>query len=69
MPMEAKVSEAKQLLTVEEAASFLCVSKSWIFKLTSARSIPHIKLGARTVFDRDELLSWARARTVRAIRT
>ena len=51
-------------MTVDEAAAYLGLSKRYLYNLTSARRIPHKKVGPRAVrFDREALADWLRART------
>ena len=53
------VSPLKEILTTEEAAKFLSVSKSYLYKQTSAQAIPHYKpTGKRCYFKRSELEAW-----------
>lgn len=53
------VSTLKEILTIEEAAEFLSVSKSYLYKQTSAQAIPHYKpTGKRCYFKRSELEAW-----------
>lgn len=48
-----------ETLTVEEAAAFLGFKKSYLYKLTSTRQIPHFKYGGRIIlFDRAALETW-----------
>ena len=53
-------------MTVEQAADFLGLSVSYIYRLTSERRIPHFKSqgGKRTYFDPDDLRAWAYGRRV-----
>lgn len=52
----------KNLLTTDEAASYLGVSKSYIYKLTSRNEIPCYKpMGKMCYFDRAELEDWLRS--------
>lgn len=52
---------AKKVLTINEAAVLLGLSKGYIYKLTCAKKIPHYKPGAKLLyFDRDELEAWAK---------
>ena len=52
-------SPLKEILTIEEAAEFLSVSKSYLYKQTSAQAIPHYKpTGKRCYFRRSELEAW-----------
>ena len=49
----------KEILTIEEAAEFLSVSKSYLYKQTSAQAIPHYKpTSKRCYFKRSELEAW-----------
>ena len=46
-------------LTLEEAADYLGLSKSYLYKLTSAHKIPHYKpQGKRLYFSKCELNTW-----------
>lgn len=51
---------AKEVLTSDEAAKFLGVSKSNLYKLTMRRTIPHYKSasGRLVYFNRQELIGW-----------
>lgn len=49
----------KEVLTLEEAATFSGLSRSYIYKLTAAGDIPHYKPnGKHLYFDRKELEAW-----------
>lgn len=49
----------KLMLNLDEAAAFIGLSKSYLYKLTSARKIPHSKpLGKLVYFNRVELEEW-----------
>ena len=49
----------KEVLTSDEAAAYLGMSKSHLYKLTMSRQIPHYKpQGKRCYFNRAELLEW-----------
>lgn len=52
-------SEAKTVLTATEASEYIGVTESYLYKLTSARRIPHYKpTGKLIFFDRCELDDW-----------
>ena len=54
---------ANELITLEAAARFLGLKKSYLYKLTSTRKIPFYKYGGRLImFDRAALESWRAAR-------
>ena len=49
----------KKVLTSSEAAQYLGISMSYLYKLTMARAIPHYKpTGKLCYFDREELEAW-----------
>lgn len=49
----------KEVLTSDEAARYMGVSKSYLYKLTMRREIPHYKpLGKMCYFNRQELEDW-----------
>lgn len=49
----------KNVLTTEEAAVYTGYSVSYIYKLTSAKQIPHFKpTGKACFFNREELEEW-----------
>ena len=63
---ERVVFTTKEVLTSDEAAAYLGVSKSCIYKLTMGRKIPHYKSegGKLCYFDRAELIDWMKAHRV-----
>ena len=49
----------KEVLTSEEAARYMGVSRSWLYKLTMKKQIPHYKpMGKMCFFKRVELEEW-----------
>lgn len=49
----------KEVLTTDEAARYLGVSKSYLYKLTMQQKIPHYKpMGKMCYFNRQELEQW-----------
>ena len=53
-------------LTIPEAAKFLNLSQSHIYKLTSERKIPHFKpSGKKIYFDKSELIQWLKRNPAR----
>lgn len=59
--IEASKVNAKKVLTTEEAARYLGVTKSAIYKLTMGRKIPHYRSqgGKLLYFQREEIEQWA----------
>ena len=49
----------KHVLTFEEACEYLGFKKSYVYKLTSAKIIPHSKPNGKTIFfERKKLEEW-----------
>lgn len=56
---QIRLNGGKELLTIDDAALVLGISKSHLYKLTSQRIIPHFKpSGKMILFKRSELLEW-----------
>ena len=51
-------SEADELFTIDEAATFTHLSKLTIYGLVSKAEIPCMKKGKRLYFTRKELIAW-----------
>lgn len=57
--IENNQAATKEVLTFDEAALFTGLSKSYLYKLTSAGIIPHSKpLGKQLYFDRIKVQEW-----------
>lgn len=57
----------KEVLTSSEAAKYMDISKSYLYKLTMRKQIPHYKpMGKMCYFDRLELQEWLRSNRVAA---
>lgn len=55
----------KEVLSFREAAKYLDVSASWLYKLTSTKAIPHYKPnGKMCYFKRTELDNWLQANRI-----
>jgi excisionase family DNA binding protein len=50
--------EEQRFLDVQSLTVYVHLSKSMIYKMVSNNSIPHIKIGARTLFDRVQIDQW-----------
>ena len=60
--IEHVLFEAKDVLTVEEAALFLGLSKSFIYKMTHEGAIPFYKPNGKVCFfEKADLLEWMRS--------
>lgn len=59
------ISSTKEVLTSDEAAKYMGVSKSYLYKLTMQQKIPHYKpMGKMCYFNRLELEEWLQANRV-----
>lgn len=66
--IERLLAGQKETLTLEEAAFYSGISKSYLYKLTSSGSIPHYKPEGKMVyFDRDELNAWLKRNRVKTV--
>ena len=66
--IESLLEESHQTkpLTLKEAAKFLNLSQSHLYKLTSERKIPHFKpSGKKIYFDKPELIQWLKRKPAR----
>ena len=64
--LENLVLHSKNVLSFEEASSFLNLSKSYLYKLTSGNLIPHYKpQGKMLYFEKTELEAWLRQNPIR----
>jgi excisionase family DNA binding protein len=50
--------EENKFLDVQNLAEYIHLSKSCIYKMVSNKSIPHFKLGTRTLFERNQIDNW-----------
>ena len=64
--LESLVYASKNVLSFEEACKYLNLSKSYLYKLTSAQQIPHYKpQGKMIYFEKDALETWLRQNPVK----
>lgn len=55
----------KEVLTTDEAAKYMGISKSYLYKLTMRQQIPHYKpMGKMCYFNRLELEQWLQSNRV-----
>jgi excisionase family DNA binding protein len=50
--------EEKKFLDVQELTEYIHMSESYVYKMVSKQLIPHIKLGTRTLFERNQIDNW-----------
>lgn len=59
------INTQKEVLTSEEAARYMGVSMSYLYKLTMRKEIPHYKpMGKMVYFNRAELEQWLQSNRV-----
>ena len=52
------MEEKNRFLDVQELTDYIHMSESYVYKMVSKNSIPHIKLGTRTLFERNQIDNW-----------
>lgn len=63
--LENTLSAGKEVLTLEEAARFMGVTKSSLYKMTHEHTIPYYKPNGKMVyFEKTELLTWIRRNAI-----
>ena len=66
--LERLVFLAKEVISLEEASIYLDISRSTLYKMTSAKQIPHYKPNGKLVyFEKSELNSWLRQNPVKSL--
>ena len=64
--LESLVYASKNVLSFEEACKYLNLSKSYLYKLTSAQMIPHYKPQGKMIYcEKDALEAWLRQNPVK----
>ena len=59
----------KKTLTIDETCNYTGYTKSYMYKLTSGKQIPHLKRGKKVFFDKDEIDAWIRYNKVIDVQT
>lgn len=54
----ADISDDDFFLTVDEVAARARISRSMVYKLTSKNSLPHIKIGRKTLISYQDYKRW-----------
>jgi len=60
-----KIKGNPENMDVSEAATYLCISESKLYKMTSAREIPHTKIGKQLRFEKNKLDKFLENESVR----
>jgi excisionase family DNA binding protein len=59
------INTTKEVLTSDEAAKYMGISKSYLYKLTMLRRVPHFKpTGKMCYFNRHELENWLQSNRI-----
>ena len=63
--LEDMLEAGKEVLTVEEAAKFMGMARSSLYKMTSDQTIPFYRQNGKMIFfEKTDLLSWIRKKRV-----
>lgn len=57
-PIIQTKADVKEVLNIDQAAEYVSLSKSAIYKKTAERTIPHFKQGKRLYFKLTDLNTW-----------
>jgi excisionase family DNA binding protein len=63
-----KSNQSDRLLNVKEVSAFIRVAQITVYKWTSAREIPFIKIGGRVLFKHEDVEKWIDKRKVKSLR-
>lgn len=59
------INTTKEVLTSEEASKYMGISKSYLYKLTMRKEIPHYKpMGKMCYFNRQEIEKWLQSNRI-----
>ena len=68
--LETMVYQSKNVLTFNEASKFIGISKSYLYKLTSAGLIPHYKPSGKMIyFEKADIMAWIRQNRVTPVKS
>ena len=63
--LEEKFDSGKEILTLQEAAQYIGIARSALYKMTSNQAIPFYRPNGKLIFlERDDILSWIRKNRV-----
>ena len=66
--VEDSLDNAKEVLSVEEAARFMDIARSSLYKMTSDRSIPFYRPNGKMIyFEKTDILEWIRKNRVMSV--
>ena len=63
--LEDKFDSGKEVLTLQEAAEYMGIARSSLYKMTSNQTIPFYRPNGKLIFfEKDDILSWIRRNRV-----
>ena len=63
--LEDKFDSGKEVLTLQEAAQYMGIARSSLYKMTSNQTIPFYRPNGKLIFfEKDDILSWFRRNRV-----
>lgn len=63
--LEDKFDSGKEVLTLQEAAEYMGIARSSLYKMTSTQAIPFYRPNGKLIFfDKDDILTWIRKNRV-----
>jgi excisionase family DNA binding protein len=63
--LEDKFDSGKEVLTLQEAAQYMGIARSSLYKMTSNQTIPFYRPNGKLIFfERDDILTWIRRNRV-----
>ena len=63
--LEDKFDSGKEVLTLQEAAQYMGIARSSLYKMTSNQAIPFYRPNGKLIFfDKDDILTWIRKNRV-----
>ena len=63
--LEDKFDSGKEVLTLQEAAQYMGIARSSLYKMTSNQTIPFYRPNGKLIFfDKDDILTWIRKNRV-----
>ena len=55
---DSSLTSEKGLMSYQDAAEFIGMSKSWLEKRVSQKEVPHLKIGRSVRFEMERLTKW-----------
>lgn len=66
--IDGTMSKSQQLMTLDEVALFLRLSRDTVYRLVQSDKIPALKIGAQWRFDRSDLDTWLKSQKTQLYR-